>query len=457
MNRWYVLQSELRSLVTAYFPSPAPAITQSISIGPYSFCTYQTDGTDDYVQWQAAINYLSNTYNGGIVYLVGNINLGNGDIVSQPNIETRGINFPIQNARTSPSLSGAQVTRVCITKTTGTGAITLTHVNAIKNIMFWYPNQNMNSAPIVYPPTIKIADNANQILIQRCNCGNAYWFIDANTPTSHDSLRVDQVYGSPLYRFALISNNGGGDTFILTDIWPQYMMSVPGNTLLSWIQENLIAFEINRADGIRFINCNIFSANSGYIFHGTARPEILEGQLDSVLNPITSDTSAYLINIDNTLIDNYRYIGSPQWPINVNAIHLAGGYGHTVRARVMRCGCNGIVVDGNAYGCIISNNLLGEIQKGANGVGRGILITGSNNIINNNTINGLSVAGSQGICINGSNNTVIGNIIDNIVNSALELQSGSAHNTIVGNNGKTTSGLLDSSGQINEIAHNYWT
>ncbi|MFA4886174.1 MAG: right-handed parallel beta-helix repeat-containing protein, partial [Desulfotomaculaceae bacterium] len=150
--------------------------------------------------------------------------------------------------------------------------------------------------------------------------------------------------------------------------------------------------------------------------------------------------------------------GTPLWPVGTTMVFIVGGYGHTIVGNMFRrCGGNGVTIWGGASDCVISDNILPEFGKSASGLNRGIVFEGSGSVISNNNLDAANAANSQGIYISGSDNTITGNSIKRIANSAFELASGSAHNVVVGNNGKTTSGLLDSSGQTNEIAHNYWT
>ena len=425
-----------------------------VTVGPTG-CDYVTDGTDDYVQLQAANDYVYSTYGGGKILVVGNIYLGLGDVVLSPFIDLEGINDPVADYACGQTLYKAQISRIIITKTTGSGTITVNNTNAIKNIGFWYPNQVTSGTPIAYPPTLKIPLGAKKVLIQRVNCGNTYFFIDASD--AHGGLQCIDVVGSPISRFALIGNGYGGDYFRNCDIWPLYMFTLPDDSYLSWVQENLICFEVYQSDGIRIRDCNMFCANMGVVFHGTSRPEVYDCQFDAVLWPIYADSNAYQCHIERCLFDNYRWRGSPLWPTNTQVVAIDGGTGHQIHNNnAYRCGAGGFFI--TASDSSICNNQVSELDKSATLVGRGIMYTGSGSTIVGNRIDGLSSpSGSQGIYIQGNDNSVCSNVIRNVQYGAIEIASGSTHNTIVGNNGKTTGGLVDNSGSANIIEHNYWT
>lgn len=426
-----------------------------VTVGPYAWCDYVTDGTDDYVQLQAANDYSYLTYGGGKILVIGNIYLGSGDVVLSQYISLEGVNDPMADYATGQTLAKAQMSRILITKTTGSGAITLNSMNAVKNIGFWYPNQVTSGTPTVYPPTLKIADCAQHVFIQRVNCGNAYYFIDASG--QHNSLQCDYVYGSPISRFVLVSNSWGGDLFQNCDIWPLYTFTTPSDSYLSWIQENLICFEVYQSDGIRFRDCNIFGAGYGWRFHGTSRPTIIGCETDAVLNPIASDSNAYIIQIDNCLIDVYRWKGDPEWTTSGFAICINGGWQHCItNNKIIRSGSSAIWI-ADAFDCVVSNNLIPDFGKSGTFLNRALMFHGDSSVISGNQMDAQGATGTQGIYLEGNGNTVIGNVLKGMEYPALWIHTGSAHNVVVGNCGTSTGGLTDNSGQTNEVAHNYWT
>jgi hypothetical protein len=190
------------------------------------------------------------------------------------------------------------------------------------------------------------------------------------------------------------------------------------------------------------------------VFHGTVLPQIDRCDFDSVLYPIVADTTPIGINIQNCNLSNDRWLANPTWWAgSYGLICINGGNQHRIINNYGRSGNHGIVIV--ATDCLIEGNNFPSIGLVGSGLHRGLLGVLTSSKINDNYFASWA-AGTQGIYIEGSDNTINGNTIRGFTYSALELAAGSAHNVIIGNNGKTTAGLSDGSGHSNIIEHNYW-
>lgn len=222
-----------------------------VTVGPYAWCDYVTDGINDYVEFQSAIDALDDLHGGKLVVADGIYNLG----VSAPTITVKnwieicGASNSITVQHTSNS--NRNVAQIRITNT-AVPAFTLKAGSTIRHLQFYYPNQATNGNPTVYAPTLQVASDGQTapITIEYCHAMNPYIFFKSDQTCS--GITIDNIKGMPIYKFAEINYCYDFTKLSNIHINPMYGTTndvFPGANLRSWMSDNTILFDIPLCDG----------------------------------------------------------------------------------------------------------------------------------------------------------------------------------------------------------------
>jgi len=223
------------------------------TIGPASTgdWDYETDGINDYVEWQAAIDALDTLHGGKLVVADGVYNLGNSapTITVKNWIEICGASNSITVQHTSNS--NRNVAQIRITNT-AVPAFTLKAGSTIRHLQFYYPNQATNGNPTVYAPTLQVASDGQTapITVEYCHAMNPYIFFKSDQTCS--GITMDNIKGMPIYKFAEINYCYDFTKLSNIHINPMYGTTndvFPGANLRSWMSDNTILFDIPFSDG----------------------------------------------------------------------------------------------------------------------------------------------------------------------------------------------------------------
>lgn len=145
-------------------------------------------------------------------------------------------------------------------------AVLMLSTTKIQNVGFFYPNQNLNSAPVVYPPTIKTEISQVKMTIQEVMLQNSYIGIECNT--SHENLTIEKVQGLPLFKGIVLDQ--GSDIDRISDVNFSYNCWYEAGTVLKrWIADNAIAFTIRKSDWGYMSGCNCFGYQTALLIENS--------------------------------------------------------------------------------------------------------------------------------------------------------------------------------------------
>jgi hypothetical protein len=259
-----------------------------VTVGPSATNDYVTDGTNDYVEIQQALN---DAVDGERVVEVqpADYNFGASGYIDIPN----GIKItcPAEPAfGSSGYVSGSkQCAAFRITSTTTTPVI-MRGGTVLENIYLVYPNQVDPNNVIVYPSTIIAATTIQEwdacpITIRGCVAGNAYKFIDFSTVDVLNDVLIEHVKGSVLHTGVKIDNCG----HVTRCVDVQFVPEFGGVNSLAWQQyigEHLVAFDCGVNLAGYFSECKVWPANTGYKLHDTWWTTMIDCMADLVTHPI---------------------------------------------------------------------------------------------------------------------------------------------------------------------------
>ncbi len=287
------------------------SLSQCITVGSQSWCNYVTDGVDDAVQIQAAIDYCAAdiTRPRCVVLLNQEYNLGDYGIVVKRGVELCGLNTP-QIGYTYTFCTVLNITSITYS------AVTLHSQSALRRVRFEYPNQDASDVT-VYPATITdgvdaINNDSNGILVEDIVGSMPYNFIDFSTavPDNRIDIIVRHVRGNPLKYGVSIARS-----VHLTNISDvQFVPGGFGNAyphggyVMNYMDDNLRAFYSDLNDGGKFDSCICWCAHEGFVIsHGQ---DLINCMADATLHPLQISSPSTV-----TVVGGYFVAGTVRWDV----------------------------------------------------------------------------------------------------------------------------------------------
>jgi hypothetical protein len=392
-------------------------------------CDYVTDGTDDQVQIQAAIDACYATASGPKTVLLLNqeYNLGNATITIKPGIELVGPIIPnvdMDGGRGYVAGCCASINATSVTYS----AVTMQPGAVLKKVRFDYPNQNTSSV-IAYPATIVGAPIwaggcIAGILIEDVTGCMPYNFIDFSTGITgvgyYADISINRIRGDPLVSGVKIDHCGHvaycNDVQFVPGFGGRY--SSTHGPLLNYMMDHLVAFSIvdNLAGYLR--DCKVWICNQGYVIDSNLfelhdcmcetgpTPLILNGNYCSVIGGEFISGKVYWIS-GTTYETTY--------PANWSAVTVTGDMNKVTSIRAL----------GSHHGIYIANgafrtSVFGNCVEGAGlsedeNYKAGIWDEGTQSTVTGNTIGNFGVDHhddpTTGIFVNGTDCVISANTI----------------------------------------------
>jgi len=242
-----------------------------VTVGPTG-CDYTTDGIDDAVQIQEAIDYCAGAVGRPrtVILCNGEYNLGDYGITLKRGIELRGM-ISTRVAADGGSWASGIGTTLNVTSVTYS-AVTMHSGSALRYLRFDYPNQSAASV-IVYPATITdytdvVSGSISGITVEDIVGCMPYNFIDFSTavPNTRVDYTINRIRGDPLkYGISLDKC-----VHLMTVSDAQFVPGFGGRivpnhgTLLNYMMNNLRAFYSNQNDGGYFQNCIVWCSHTAF-------------------------------------------------------------------------------------------------------------------------------------------------------------------------------------------------
>lgn len=243
-----------------------------VTVGPTG-CDYTTDGIDDAVQIQEAIDYCAGAVGRPrtVILCNGEYNLGDYGITIKRGIELRGM-ISTRVAADGGSWASGIGTTLNVTSVTYS-AVTMHSGSALRYLRFDYPNQSAASV-IVYPATITdytdvVSGSISGITVEDIVGCMPYNFIDFSTavPNTRVDYTINRIRGDPLkYGISLDKC-----VHLMTVSDAQFVPGFGGRivpnhgTLLNYMMNNLRAFYSNLNDGGYFQNCIVWCSKQAFV------------------------------------------------------------------------------------------------------------------------------------------------------------------------------------------------
>ncbi len=258
---------------------------------------------NDTSAFMSAISYVS-TRGGGVVFvpegrycLTAGLNLPSG-VILMGELEPGTINGTVLQIYGSKG------------KPNGIPAISMSVHSGVKNIAFWYPEQEfVNGQPIPYPPTIR--QNGHEgFTVENINLVNSYYGIDMATNSQGNALQcVRDVYGTPLSIGMHNDNSLDIGRFENINFAPDYWLlsglpNVPEQQLLTtWMLRNATAIRIGRVDWTYYTDINIKGYYTGIEYYvssaGANNGHLYNANITECYYPTSINTHNW-INITNS-------------------------------------------------------------------------------------------------------------------------------------------------------------
>lgn len=424
------------------------------TVGPTG--DYVTDGTADDVQWQAAID-AAYVAGGGIVRGdAGAYNLA-AQVVVRENVHLKGINNPTSGGYVR-DWSEPRGTQFNITDTT-TEAFVCYNGATIEDMIFYYPDQQTNATPDVYPATIRVATNgtsvASDILISRCLAVNPYYFVDGTA--AHHVLRVTDCVGYPLM-YGVKTNDATDIDYIQGNHWnPNYFYD-RGTVLLTWVRANGYAFYIEDSDWPRIQNNFAWGYKNGLWMIDVDNAFVTANGFDRTSYGIGLTTSR-----GNVINDNQLNIWGESYtsPSETYGISIISGEDNVVEGNTIVSAARGIL--SNSAGNVFNGNKFRDCNTGENADGKGLylLADADRNVVVGNQFNGNSRDNTIALAVENGNvgSSINSNVIYNYDDYGIFFVSGATEFTCIGNVAKGCGdGIADGSGSVTKaIDHNIET
>ncbi len=404
------------------------SLAQYIVVGSPSWCHYVTDGTDDAVQIQAAIDYCAAdiTRPRCVVLLNQEYNLGDYGIVVKRGIELGGLNTP------QLGLYDGLYTVFNVTSTTY-AAVTLQSQTALRKIRFEYPNQDASDVT-VYPATITdgldgVYPGTGSIIVEEIVGSMPYNFIDFATGTTSGraDIAVTRIRGNPLKYGVSIDKCLGATNVTDVQFGPSYGTAYPhGGYVMNYMMDNLRAFYSNLNDGGLLDTCIIWCADQGFVIGGT---QVLINCVGDVCHhPITISSTVTVSVIGGYHVAaDYGWDGEDfhlTWPTGLVAIDITGDNTTINGCRIVsseEC----IRIQSTAQNTVIYGNVCDNVATSGDAVNWLALIydEGVTSSITGNTVHSrvdLTATCIAGIMANGTACVYSGNAITRGVFSTIQ-------------------------------------
>ncbi len=417
------------------------------TIGPDAGNDYVTDGSGDDVQFNAAIDALASRGGGTLFCQAANYDL-DADVTVHKFVTVQGENFPWQGQASSPSLAKRETTRFVIDRTAGTAAFILDEGACLKNLQFYYPNQQISSGnPITYPPTVKLANTlSDDNSIEHCLFSNSYIAIDATA--EHDRLHVIDCRGFPIYKGIDAANSYDVDRYEQVHWNPNYAAVFDWGKameLLNWTIDNGYGFKLGRLDWGEFDSCFMFGYRYGFYVDGGTSLRIYDCGADACKTCIIAmsiprlEISRFNGECSSVFEPYYRNVG-------VSAIYLYGcDYATISNCQIPRSQVDGIKVVFCDH-CVITGNNVQNYGLGGAYVSIGIQVSGDGNAVTGNMVDGLNNYGTQGMYISGDSISVTGNVVSRSYHNGMDIVIADDTTNFVVTGNTATSGLDNRAG-----------
>ncbi len=223
--------------------------------------------TDDSAAFQNAINavYNSGGYGGGVIYVPpGNYAFSNS--ITLPTGVTLHGDWTDWTKGTNGLVGTTFYIYTGAGQTNGTPFITLDRSASLRDINFWYPNQNPSSIT-GYPFTITASDNT---VLQNVVLVNSYQGIQVNGA----EFILSSVIGTPLF-MGFTTTGTIADIYHTEDIrfspaiWPASLLAnapMAGGSYATWMRAHGTGMQSYRLDGLINVNTEISGYNVGLDF-----------------------------------------------------------------------------------------------------------------------------------------------------------------------------------------------
>jgi parallel beta-helix repeat protein len=309
---------------------------KSVTVGNSPDCTYITDGLEDDVEINAALQEASKNGGGHVLlvpgeryYITANVIVPQNCVLTCPNAN----NF--QSKGVSANINSCAEFR--INRVNGTGkkieaSLVLESHTKVSGIKFYYPDQNTGAPPDEYAPSILVPDFAVDMEVSNCNFVNSY--IGMDLPVLHETLNFHHNIGSPLFVGVRVGERAGdSDRFIsnhfISTQWPEldseWKEPTP-NPAIQWIRRNGIAFMCTYLENSFFLN------NFAFGYH-------------TMFRVTGSSSTSFVGNTADTCLRGFDLAGSIRSTISGNNMNCNGEF----QGGSYFSGCSGLALTGNDF------------------------------------------------------------------------------------------------------------
>jgi hypothetical protein len=310
--------------------------------------------------------------------------------------------------------------------------------SGLSGCAFVYPGQDPTetTTPIVFPPTVVVDPSVDSVDLQELTFVNSYSAIDARR--DHALLKVNNIRGYPIKYGIRIGSMTDND--YLEKVHFQPLQAYRGsfnatNSLVGWINQNGIAFDLGRNSWSTFDKVFAFGYNIGMNMYyqaadagnninnpgGTESAHITNSGFDSCYYGVyathgaQAGTTHFGVSVSNTFFaprDNYNAGRDNSlavyWDMDASAagdssLTISGGCRfHAGREHLIHCiNARNILIESNQF-----------YQWGLAAGGYAAIFDGCNGInVNNNALDGQSTVGVKGVLLR--NSTINSNINQN--------------------------------------------
>jgi len=426
-----------------------------VTVGTSADADYITDGVADNVQIQAAVDTVYALGGGVVQLLLDEYHFASdAGVTVKEHVTIRGVNNPMDGTLTQSYTTAHGSVIMVYSKTVP--AFKMYPASTVEDLWVYYPNQNTNAAPVVYPGAFYItADGsvpASDQTIRRVMAANPYIFVDAYR--AHYRLIVEDCAGYPLYVGVRTQDSTDIDYIQRNHFNPNYYTG-RGETLVAWVMANAYAFYIVDADWPRIQDNFCWGYKYGIYLYEVD---------DAFVTNNGCDRTSYGINLilsnDNHIQGNVLNIFGASYisPSESFGINVASGDDNIIEGNSIVSAVYGIRSNGS--GTIIMGNKLRDINTGENLYSNAIQIMsgGDQNVVVSNHCNGNSRDNTIAIGIESGNSgsVVNSNVMYNYDDYGIFIVSGATNFTAIGNIAiGCGDGICDNSGSVTkEIAHN---
>ena len=367
----------------------------SVTVGPYAWCDYVTDGSADDVQIQQAITAESVKSRPRPIRLVSNLYnfSSSGQVVIPYKMILEGDGGsggegPINQTGCSGSVIQVYGTSV--------SPIVMNNGSTVRSISAWYPLQHGNATPDAYPAFISSKPGrAAHLYIRNINVGNAY--IGISIIGACSVVDIQDIRGYPLFR-GIDVNNILDDSVVnnINFVANYYGGSDKGTVLLTWVQENGYVISAAHCIATRFTNIGAFGYAKGFYGHEIAGNTIADNHFDGCREDIYLDATSDYNIISNNAMTCSRYFGTPLYT-GTPAVYIIGNGNIITGNHLYFIQGYGIYVTGGDRNSITGNTIVrfGLVNEATC---RAIYVdsTCTSTMVGGNTIDGYDLPNTQG-------------------------------------------------------------